>query len=201
MCRPRVRSMCPPVTALVRHQPPLTDEKCQRSVNESSGHRATDLHGPNRAFAIQPLTHMHQRFVHVWKSAGDGRLSAAMRSGRVSSATARCRHPGLSTEASSGFGGRRARRSDDLCGRAPCVMRPERALGATWELRHTLPSCWLSEHPRSLRRPCSQRCRSVVGRGLSGVGGDRGRSSRAPGTWSCSRFAGRAGDCHPHAPR
>ena len=29
--------MSPPVSAVVRHRPPVTDEKCQRSANEGSG--------------------------------------------------------------------------------------------------------------------------------------------------------------------
>ena len=66
MCRRQVRSMCPPVTALVRHQPPLTDEECQRSANESSGRRDPGLRRPNRILANSALTHMHQRFVHLW---------------------------------------------------------------------------------------------------------------------------------------
>ena len=51
--------MCPAATALVRHEPPVTDEKCRRSANESSGRRDAGLDGPNEVLAIQALTHMH----------------------------------------------------------------------------------------------------------------------------------------------
>lgn len=53
--------MCPPVTAIVRHRPAVTDEKCQRSANVSPGRRDTKAPlGPNEAVASWALTHMHQ---------------------------------------------------------------------------------------------------------------------------------------------
>ena len=52
--------MCPPATAVVLHQPPVTDEKCQRSANESCGRRDAGHDGPNEVLAIRALTHMHQ---------------------------------------------------------------------------------------------------------------------------------------------
>lgn len=36
MFRQQAQPMCPPATALGRHQPPVTDEKCQRSGNETA---------------------------------------------------------------------------------------------------------------------------------------------------------------------
>jgi hypothetical protein len=115
--------MCPPPTALVCHQPPMTDERCQRSVNESSGPVVRAATDPTSSSRFRPSTtctkgQCTRGSLPARPSVGDHEVLPATVERLPGDATRE-----LSTKVR-GLGIGRARRSDDLCGRAPCVVCP-----------------------------------------------------------------------------